>query len=333
MKKLLPLLLLLLAFAACKQQTAQQRFTIKGETMGSYYSIIYIADKELVTQAETDSFLVVFNKSISTWDKTSLITSINKAGDKHVTDSFFRQLYRKSKEVHHLSNGVFDPTGSPLFEAWGFDFKNAENMDSAKVDSLLKYVGIDKTYLRGDTVYKMQKNIRFSFNAIAPGYAADLLAQMLQQKGIHNFLIDVSGEFVAHGHKEQDKQWQVGIEKPIENKEKQNEALAYITLEHNEALATSGNYRKFYYINGKRYSHTINPKNGYPVAHNLLSATIIAPDAATADAFATTCMVLGLEEAKKFVAKQKDIKAYFIYDEGGKLQEYVSDNLKQQLSK
>lgn len=332
MKKIFPLLFVFFTLISCKQKSGLQKFSFKGETMGSYYSITYFAESELVRQAEVDSFLAVFNKSVSTYDKTSLITAINNAEDKHVTDSFFRQLYRKSKEVNHFSGGIFDPTGMPLFEAWGFGLKNADKMDSARVDSILRYVGIDKCYLAGDTLYKVQKGIRFSFDALAPGYAADLIAEMFAQKGIKSFLIDIGGEFMAVGKKDDGSSWKVGIEKPIENKEGQNALQAFITMGEKEALATSGNYRKFYYENGKKYSHTINVKTGYPVSHNLLSATILAGDAATADAYATTCMAMGLEGAKKFAA-ERNIKAYFIYDEDGQFKEFVTDNLKQQFEK
>jgi FAD:protein FMN transferase len=332
MKKLILLLLPFTVLLSCKPKATVKKYAFKGETMGSYYSITYFAKDELLKQAEVDSFLAVFNKSLSTWDTTSLITSLNKAATSHITDSFFRQLYRTSKEVNHASNGLFDPTGTPLFAAWGFELKNAEKMDSTKVDSLLQYVGIDNSYLQGDSLYKTKNGLTFSFNAIAPGYAADVIAQLFLQKGIESFLIDIGGEFVSHGKKDDGSDWKVGIEKPIENKTGQNEAQAFITLQNNEALATSGNYRKFYYVDGKKYNHTINPKTGYPVLHNLLSATIITTDGALADAYATTCMVLGLEGAKEFTAKQ-GIKAYFIYDEDGQLKEYISENLKNQFTK
>ncbi len=322
---------MLLAFS-CKQNSKLKKFSFKGETMGSHYAITYFANEAILEQTHVDSFLNVFNKSLSTWDTGSLITAINKAQKKHSTDSFFRHLYKKSLILNQVSKGAFDPTASPLFEAWGFGLKNAETMDSNKVDSLLRYVGIEKNPLKNDTVYKVSKYSQFSFNAIAPGYAADLLSNLLQQKGISNFLIDIGGEFASMGKKPNGNSWLVSIEKPIDNKTQQNEAYAYIRLLAGEALATSGNYRKFYYKNGKRYSHTINPKTGYPVNHNLLSVTIIANNATTADAYATICMVVGLKKGKAFV-QQQNAKAYFIYDDNGTLNEYISDNLKPQFSK
>ena len=317
---------------SCKPDEKLKKFSFKGETMGSYYAVTYYAKTSIIQQTQVDSFLQSFNKSLSTWDKNSLITAINTAEKKHTTDSFFRALYRKSKEVNHISNGAFDPTASPLFEAWGFGLKNAEAMDSLRVDSLLSLVGIDKCYLKGDTLYKAVNGIQFSFNAIAPGYAADLLGEFFAQKGINIYLIDIGGEFASKGKKPNGYNWTVSIEKPVENKTAQNEAIAYIRLQEGEALATSGNYRKFYYKNGKKYSHTINPITGYPVNHNLLSVTIVANNATTADAFATTCMVLGLEKGKAFI-KQQEAKAYFIYDENGALNEYISETLTPQFSK
>lgn len=327
-----PFVAIVLIVSSCKQENKLKRFSFKGETMGSYYAITYHAKAPIVEQTQVDSFLNIFNKSLSTWDKTSLITAINQAENKHPTDSFFRALYRKSKEVNQISKGAFDPTASPLFEAWGFGLKNAETMDSLRVDSLLSFVGIDASYLRADTLYKNIFGLQFSFNAIAPGYAADLLGEFFKLKGIESYLIDIGGEFSSKGKKPDGYNWTVSIEKPIENKTQQNEAFAYIRLKENEAIATSGNYRKFYYKDGKKYSHTINPITGYPVNHNLLSATIIANDATTADAYATTCMVLGLEKGKEFI-KEQNAKAYFIYDDNGTLNEYVTESLQPQFSK
>lgn len=332
MKKLLFLFAFsILLFISCKKETPLKRFSFNGETMGSYYAITYYAKKPLVEQNTVDSFLKEFNKSLSTWDKASNITAINNATEKHFADSFFRYLYGISKGVNTISNGAFDPSASPLFETWGFGLKNAENIDSASIDSILNYVGIAKFQLVNDTLYKPSAQAQFSFNAIAPGYAADLLGKAITAKGINSYLIDIGGEFKSQGIKPDSSKWTVGIEQPIENKTGQNKAQAYITLNSGEALATSGNYRKFYYKDGKRYSHTINPKTGYPVSHNLLSATIITDNATLADAYATTCMVLGLENAKIFV-KEQGVKAYFIYDDNGTLKEYVTQNLKSQFS-
>ncbi len=330
MKKLALILVVLPFLYSCKEDL---RITHSGQTMGSYYNIIYYHPEEILTLHEIDSFLAVFNKSLSTWDSTSLISQLNNAPRQFEPDSFFLVMYKKSKQVWEVSNGLFDPSASPLFEAWGFGLKNAEKMDSAKVDSLKMYVGMDKSYLQGNTLLKTIPQIKFSFNAIAPGYAADLIAQILLKKGVDDFLIDIGGEFVSHGKKPDGSDWKVGIEKPVENPDGQNATQAVITLQNNEALATSGNYRKFYYRDGKKYSHTINPKTGYPVNHNLLSVTVIAPDATTADAYATTCMVMGFEDAKQFVASQKGIKAYFIYDNGGKYGEFITENLSKQVSK
>lgn len=323
---------LIVLVSSCKQENKLKRFSFKGETMGSNYAVTYYAKEPVIGQTQVDSFLQVFNKSLSTWDKGSLITAINNSKAKNLTDTFFRELYRKSIEVNRISKGAFDPTASPLFEAWGFGLQNAETMDSTKVDSLLQFVGLDKTLLSNDTLYKVSEYSQFSFNAIAPGYAADLLSKLLQQKGIESFLTDIGGEFSSFGNKPNGNSWTVSIEKPIENKTQQNEAYAYIRLLQGEALATSGNYRKFYYKDGKKYSHTINPITGYPVNHNLLSVTIITDNAATADGYATACMVLGLEKGKEFIQQLK-AKAYFIYDDNGTLNEYITENLKPQFSK
>lgn len=330
MKKIALILFTLPFLYSCKEDL---KINFSGQTMGSYYNITYYHPEEVLTMDEVDSFLRIFNKSLSTWDSTSLISQLNNAPRQFEPDSFFLAMYKKSKQVWELSNGLFDPSASPLFEAWGFGLKNAEKMDSSKVDSLKMFVGMDKSYLQGNTLLKTMPQVKFSFNAIAPGYAADLIAQLLLKKGVDDFLIDIGGEFISHGKKPDGSDWKVGIEQPVENPDGKNGTQAIITLQNNEALATSGNYRKFYYRDGKKYSHTINPKTGYPVTHNLLSVTIVAPDATTADAYATTCMVMGLEDAKQFVAAQKGIKAYFIYDDGGKYGEFVTENLIKQLSK
>ncbi len=333
MKKYVAILFVLTLFATgCKEEQKLKKFSFRGETMGSYYAVTYYAENRLVQQKEVEALLQTINKSLSTWDKNSLISAINNAQSKHITDSFFRQLFNTSKNINTISKGAFDPTASPLFEAWGFGLKNAENLDSTAIDSILRYVGIEKFKLLSDTIYKPYKNSQISFNAIAPGYAADLIGKLLLKNDITNYLVDVGGEFASHGIKPDSSKWTVGIEQPIENKTRQNKAQSFITLENGECLATSGNYRKFYYKKGKKYSHTINPITGFPVNHNLLSVTIVTDNATTADAYATTCMVLGLEAAKEFV-KQQNVKAYFIYDSESKLSEYITENLKYQFSK
>lgn len=296
-----------------------------GETQGTYYAITYFDHDARNFQIQVDSLLKKFDKSVSLWDSGSVLSAINRNEAGVQPDVIFTELFKKSSEVYEKSGGAFDPTVGPLVNAWGFGFSGRMKINQQIVDSLLPLVGFNKVKLDNNTIVKTDPRIQLDFNAIAQGYAVDLIARFLSGKGIEIFLIDIGGEVLGKGSKPTGENWKVGIEKPKDNANYGEGLQAIVSLE-NKALATSGNYRKFYEENGIRYSHTIDPVTGYPVKHTLLSASVLAKDCATADAYATVFMVLGLEKVKSFLSGRSDLEGYFIYtNESGELENFFTE--------
>ena len=317
----------ILALCACdSKEPVLVKFT--GETQGTYYSITYFDAEERNFQSHVDSLLKVFDLSASLWDTGSVISRINRNDPDVQTDEIFSELFRKSYEIFEKSGGAFDPTIGPFVNAWGFGFTNRRKVDQYVVDSLLPLVNYRNVKLENNSLIKSDPRIQLDFNAIAQGYAVDLIAGFLSERGISNYLIDIGGEVLGKGAKPRGESWKVGIEKPKDNAVYGEELQAIVQL-RNQALATSGSYRKFYEENGIRYSHTIDPVTGYPVKHTLLSASVLAKDCATADAWATVFMVMGLEKSKSFIKNLEGLEAYFIYTEkNGKLNTYFTEGFK-----
>jgi thiamine biosynthesis lipoprotein len=269
-----------------------------------------------------------FDQSVSLWVPNSVISKINNEEGVVEPDEIFKTLFTMSKKVYTQSGGTFDPTVGPLVNAWGFGFTDRQKVDRQMIDSLLLFVGFDKVKMENNKIIKSDPRIKFDFNAIAQGYAVDLIGKFLDEKNISNYLIDIGGEVLAVGKKSNGEFWKVGIEKPADNANYGDDLQAVVNLK-DRALATSGNYRKFYEENGTRYSHTIDPASGYPVQHSLLSASVLAVDCASADAFATVFMVMGLEKSKAFLNDHSDLDAYFIFtDENGELSNYFTEGFK-----
>lgn len=316
--------MVLLAFFSCNQKTKMIKVQFAGEAQGTYYAVTYFDDLGRNLQTEVDSLLRAFDLSVSLWEKGSVLTRINANDPAIQPDDIFRKTFEISKDIYRKSGGAFDPTVGPLVNAWGFGFSGRMKLDSAIVDSLRSLKGFDRLRLEKNMLIKEDPRISLDFNAIAQGYSVDLLGRLLESKGIHNFLVDVGGEVLARGEKPDKSQWTIGIEKPSEEASPERPLKAKVTL-RDRAMATSGNYRKFFVEEGVRYSHTIDPATGYPVQHPLLSATVVAPDCATADAWATAFMVMGLEKAKELLLKEKDIEGYFIYSgENGEMKTYFT---------
>jgi FAD:protein FMN transferase len=282
-----------------------------GETQGTYYAVTYFEKNGISYQSGIDSLLAEVNSSVSLWNPVSVISRINKVDTTVVVDNIFKDLFYLSKEVYEKSGGAFDPTVGPLVNAWGFGFTDRMKLDQHIVDSLLALVGYNKVQLQNGRIIKFDPRVQFDFNAIAQGYAVDLIGKFLSANGIENYLIDVGGEVLGSGQKPGEGFWQVGIEKPKDNAS-YGEGLTAIVKLKDKALSTSGSYRKFYEENGVRYSHTIDPVTGYPVQHSLLSVSVLASDCATADAWATVFMVLGLDKSKHFLETPRNLEAYFI---------------------
>lgn len=319
----LPLLVLSVFFLSCSSEpVSMQRYT--GGALGTSYSILAYAPERFDMQPEIDSVFSVVNRSMSTYIPDSDISRINDGDTTVVVDAMFREVFELSRELYEVTGGYFDPTVGILVDAWGFGPGTIQRLDSTKVDSLLHYVGLDKVTLGSDNrIRKTAPEIRIDFNAIAKGYAIDRLAIMLDEQGVEDYLVEVGGEVVTRGiHLQKQKEWTVGIDDP--QVEFGRRIKLAIRLK-DRAMASSGNYRKFRIdsITGEKYVHTIDPKTGYTKNSYILSATVLAPTCAEADAYATSFMAMPLEVSRVLIEEQEDLDVYLIYlDEEGELQEY-----------
>ena len=334
---------------AKKEENNSSRNEIHGETQGTTYSIVYYHPyNSQQLKFLVDSVLIDFDNSLSTWVSTSLISSLNNADTTHIVFEdhvgYFTNVFKYSREVYLATDGLFDPTIAPLSLAWGFGFKNRESITPQLIDSLLPLVGFDYESIRltslleadkNDAVrslFKKDKGIQLDFNAIAQGYSVDVLADYLESLGINSYMLEIGGELKVKWRKEDGSKWRLGVDVPEENASERK--LQTILELEDEAVATSGNYRKFYEINGKKYAHTLNPKTGYPVEHTLLSATVVAKEAWKADAYATALMVMGIEKAIEFIENnpQLGLEVYLIYDQEGEFKTYVSKGLESKIA-
>jgi thiamine biosynthesis lipoprotein len=306
-------------------QVTEQFFS--GTTMGAVvYNVKFIGKDAKVTKAEVDSLLVAFNQSLSTYIPDSEISRFNKSTSLTFESPFFLPVLKRSKEIFEITEGAFDPTVMPLVNAWGFGPQKQARVTPEMVDSLLAFVGFQKISFNNREVRKLVQGVQIDFSAIAKGYAVDVVADLLESKGIKNYMVEIGGEVVCKGSNKLGKPWVIGINDPTYKERGVNALTARIQLS-GRALATSGNYENFYMKDGKKYVHTIDPVSGYPIEQNLLSASIFAPDCMTADALATACMVMGVEKAVAMLEKLPEVDAFLVYDEEGILKTYQTPNL------
>lgn len=306
----------LLVFASCIRQP--QKINYSGITQGSYFSITYYDEGGRTFEAEIDSIFKEVDNSVSLWNENSIIRKVN-CNEDVVVNQIFKDNFEWARKASELSEGAFDATIGPLVSAWGFHYKKQLEMTSEMVDSIRQLVDYHKIEIIDDKVVKANPNMTLDFNAVAQGYTTDLIGKFLESQGVLNYLVDVGGEILARGTKPNGELWTIGIEKPAENYDSERSVQIKINLK-DKGIVTSGNYRKYIEKDGVRYSHSIDPKTGYPVEQNLLSATIIADNASWADCLATICMIVGKEKASKLLEGQ-GVEAYFIFvDENGTLQ-------------
>lgn len=299
--------------------------SVNGLVFGTIYNITYQYDDDLKQAIEAE--LKRFDLSLSPFNDSSTITRVNRNED-IATDSFFQACFNRSMDVSKQTNGAFDITIAPLANAWGFGFKKGTFPDSLMIDSLLQITGYQKVQLVNGKVVKQDPRIMLSCSAIAKGYAVDVVGQLLDSKGIKNYMVDIGGEIVVKGHSPRNSLWSIGINKPVDDSLSINQELQTVLQLTDVGMATSGNYRNFYHKDGKKYAHTIDPRTGYPVLNTILSATVIAQDCMTADALATAFMVMGVEEAETFANAHPTIDAYFIYSgEKGEFKTFYTKNM------
>lgn len=302
-----------------------------GFIFGTVYDIKYQCDSNL--QQSVKAELDKVDKAMSMFNKESTVSKINRGERPDISGTMFEELYNTASLISKDTQGAFDITVSPLVNAWGFGFKNAMMPTKGQVDSMLQFVGYEKISLikehNGTFVDKKDSRVTLDLSSIAKGYGCDIVARLLRERGVRNFMINIGGEIVASGTNEKAKPWQIGVNKPTDDSLNTNGDIQTILSIRDKAMATSGNYRNFYYKDGKKYAHTIDPHSGYPVQHNILSSTVIADNCTTADAYATAFMVLGLEGAKTVLNRHPELMAYFIYtDKNGKNAIWYSPSMK-----
>jgi len=298
-----------LFFFACSPE--QKKIHLLGEAQGTYYSIIYFDNSNRNLNVQVDSILDAFDQSVSVYKSQSIVSKVNR-NEEVLLDEWFLTNFEEAIRIADLTDGAMDITIAPLANAWGFGtFDKPEKIDPLLIDSLKQLVDYRAVSVRNGRFIKQDSRMQLNFNAIAQGNSVDVLGNYFLSLGINNFLIDVGGELLASGEKPEGTKWLVGVEKPSESAESDRELQETFALK-NKALATSGNYRKYYEIDGQRYAHSINPKTGYPVQHSLLSVSVLAKTCTEADAFATAFMVMGKEKALAFIEQHSEIQAYFI---------------------
>lgn len=307
--------------------------TNAGGALGTSYSIIYLTKDSLNFQKGIDSVFYAVNASMSTYLPDSDISKINKGDATVVVDHMFEEVFTIAKEVYSATNGFFDPTVGVLVNAWGFGPGEGVEMDSVTVEKLLKYVGFHKVNLTNERrIQKDYSEIQLDFNAIAKGYAIDRLAAYLDSEEVENYLVEVGGEIVTKGeNRSKGKKWVVGVDDP--QVELGRRLKITLTLK-DQALASSGNYRKFRIdsLTGKKYVHTIDPKSGFTKNSNVLAVSVIADNCATADAYATAFMAMDIDESKDILDATASLEGYLIYlDESGAVQEFMTPGFKEQV--
>ena len=261
-----------------------------------------------------------------------MITAINDNKDVR-PDEMFKEVFSLAMDISKETDGAFDITVAPLVNAWGFGFKNGSQPSRHQVDSLLRLVGYEKVSMVDGKVKKQDPRIMLDCSAIAKGYGTDRVARLLQSRGVQNYMVEIGGEVVTCGVNPERVPWKIGVTKPTEDSLNTGHELQTILNLTNKAMATSGNYRNFYYKGGKKFAHTIDPKTGYPIQYSILSATVIAKSCAVADAYATSFMVMGLDKAKKVLERHPELMAYFIYsDQKGDMTVWFSPSLRDKIA-
>ncbi len=324
----LPLLLL----QACMLQEEGSWFKIEGFTQGTTYRITYLPPDSANYSDDFERLLGKFDLSLSTYLDSSLISRFNQGEEGLEPDAWFLTCFRGAEEVNQATGGDFDITVAPIVNAWGFGFTEMADVDSALIDSLLQYVGMEKVGIVDGIITRKKPGVMLDMNAIAQGYAVDVLSAFLESEGIENYLVEIGGEVRTRGHNPDGTHWRVGIDRPIEGLQVSGVQMQAVVKISDRSLATSGNYRRFYVRDGIKYSHTIDPLTGFPVRHGLLSVTVVTGDCMRADAYATAFMVMGFEKSREYLRHNPELDAYLIYnDEKGKYRVWFTRGMRKYL--
>ncbi|WP_158538690.1 FAD:protein FMN transferase [Chitinophaga skermanii] len=323
--------LLFVGILCATNSYAQQLFTLQGKAQGTYYIVKYVADSQRVTQAEVEALFSKMDSSLSLYKGYSRINYFN-AHKSVEMDAYMETVVRKAMDTYQRTNGLFDITVKPLVDIWGFGVKRKQGVPAKdSIAALLPLVSTKYLSIKKHQLFKRKNNVEIDCNGIAQGYTTDVIADYLVSKNIERYLVDVGGELRAAGNNSQNKIWTVGIERPTSDGDDVIPSTALVSL-HNKAIATSGNYRRFFDEGHTRFAHTINPKTGEALHNNIVSVTVIANDCITADAYDNVLILLGVEKGLDFVKKHPHLQlhAYYIYkNSDGNIEEKYSEGFAQ----
>jgi FAD:protein FMN transferase len=308
------ILLLFFVVLGSHRSVEWKRFAIAGTAQGTTYSIIYYADDSAVTKSLIDSVLMSLDSSLSLYQPYSRINQFNNSAKGIILDHHLVQVVKKSIATYKETAGLFDITVQPLVHAWGFGVVKTNTVpDAAIIKNILPCVNTKLLQLNGNSLMKKKPCVKIDLNGIAQGYSVDVLASFLEKNGVKNYIVELGGEIRVKGRKQPSgEKMKIGIESPNEDAFENHPVQKIIALDKG-AITTSGSYRKFYESNGQKITHLINPKTGYPHKNELISVTVYARDAMTADAYDNALMLMGLKQALAFVERRKDLAAYFVY--------------------
>lgn len=332
--QLLVILTALFLSACAPKQDEGVYLKIQGFTQGTTYVITYQTPDSVNLHTVVDSILHDFDLSLSNYIPNSIISKINNNDSLVMPDDKFMAVWEEAERINKLSEGAFDITVGPLINAWGFGPGIKLAMDSTVIDSLMDFVGMEKVSIQNGRVVKEHPEIRIDVNAIAQGYSVDVLYDYLKEIGIKNFLINVGGEIRCYGVNPAGSDWKIGVDKPVFGNLLAGQEIEAVLKLKDISLASSGNYRKFYEVDGRKIVHTLDPKTGYTKMSQLLGATILTENCMTADALATTCMVMGPEKAKEFISGLDGVEAFFVIsDDEGNYTEWYTPGLERMIQK
>ena len=297
---------------------------------GTTYHVTYQCDSDLTQSIKAE--LLKVDASLSPFNKESVITAVNENQDVQL-DDMFKEVFNLAMDISKDTDGAFDITVAPLVNAWGFGFKNGSQPSSHQVDSLLQLVGYEKVSMVNGKVMKQDPRIMLDCSAIAKGYGTDRVARLLRSRGIQNYMVEIGGEVVTSGVNPDRVPWKIGVTKPTDDSLNIGHELQTVLNVTDKAMATSGNYRNYYFKGGKKFAHTVDPKTGYPVQHSILSATVLSKSCAVADAYATSFMVMGFDKARQVLERHPELMAYFIYsNQKGDMDVWYSPSLREKIS-
>lgn len=311
-----------------RQQHSMPYQQCSGVIFGTTFHVTYQYDEDL--EAEVVDKLKEVDAALSMFNEQSIISKINN-NQAVEPDKMFLDVFQLAQQVSKDTHGAFDITVAPLVNLWGFGFKHAQEPTKHAIDSLRQFVGYQKVSYDGKTIQKQDPRIMLDCSAIAKGYGTDVVARLMDEKGVKNYLVEIGGEVVTRGISEKRVPWKIGVTKPTDDSLHIGNELQTVLNVTDKAMATSGNYRNFYYKGGRKYAHTINPKTGRPVQHNILSATVLCNQCAKADAYATAFMVMGLDKAREVLERNPDLMVYFIYDDKGQNKVWYSPSMKDKI--